>query len=243
MRKRFAIRQRSSAAVWAGVLSLTLATAWGIGGAFGQNAEDEEEVPADTRILRQLLKDLGLQRDQSGIEYRERAPLVVPPSRDLPPPRTEATAATNPAWPNDPDIKQRKADAAKKKAGSKTAYEAMQDEGRRLTREELDRGRIPPSTDTTASTTKPPVDAEIEGGRRLTQKELGSKSLFSGMFSSFTDKGETAEFSGEPPRQALTAPPPGYQTPSPSQPYGIGPQRQNQRAAPSKLEDRGLGPR
>jgi hypothetical protein len=57
----------------------------------------------------------------------------------------------------------------------------------------------------------------------LRPSELGAKSMFSGMFSSFSNKGESAEFSGEPSRQDLTTPPPGYQTPSPDQPYGIVP--------------------
>jgi hypothetical protein len=32
---------------------------------------------------------------------------------------------------------------------------------------------------------------------------------------------DTARFTGEPPRTLLTEPPPGYQTPSPDQPYGL----------------------
>ena len=36
------------------------------------------------------------------------------------------------------------------------------------------------------------------------------------------NKEETVKFTGEPPRTSLTDPPPGYQTPSPDQPYGAG---------------------
>ncbi|MGA8079747.1 MAG: hypothetical protein WB868_20430, partial [Xanthobacteraceae bacterium] len=32
-------------------------------------------------------------------------------------------------------------------------------------------------------------------------------------------------FTGEPPRVSLSDPPPGYQTPSPNQPYGVVPER------------------
>jgi hypothetical protein len=35
-------------------------------------------------------------------------------------------------------------------------------------------------------------------------------------------KAESKPFKQEPPRTALVQPPPGYQTPSPVQPYGIG---------------------
>jgi hypothetical protein len=38
-------------------------------------------------------------------------------------------------------------------------------------------------------------------------------------------KEEYGTFTGEPPRASLTDPPPGYQTPSPDQPYGIPPDR------------------
>ena len=37
---------------------------------------------------------------------------------------------------------------------------------------------------------------------------------------------EYATFAGEPSREDLTDPPPGYLTPSPDQPYGIGPEQE-----------------
>src|SRR5262245_63018847 len=49
------------------------------------------------------MKDLGLRRDGEGIDFRERAPLVVPPSRNLPPPQDGTPVTANPAWPKDPD--------------------------------------------------------------------------------------------------------------------------------------------
>ncbi len=47
----------------------------------------------------------------------------------------------------------------------------------------------------------------------------GQGNLFSNIFGG--GKSETANFTGEPARSALTDPPPGYQTPSPNQPYGL----------------------
>jgi len=44
------------------------------------------------------------------------------------------------------------------------------------------------------------------------------KGLFGGIFEK--DPPEMTTFTGEPPRVSLTDPPPGYQTPSPDQPYG-----------------------
>ena len=41
----------------------------------------------------------------AGIDYRERSPLVIPPTLDLPPPEAADAAARNPAWPRDPERK------------------------------------------------------------------------------------------------------------------------------------------
>jgi hypothetical protein len=58
------------------------------------------------------------------------------------------------------------------------------------------------------------------------------------------NKQETATFKAEPPRATLVEPPPGYRTPSPDQPYGIGTKAPGQTAEqktedkPRSLEDR-----
>jgi len=58
----------------------------------------------------------------------------------------------------------------------------------------------------------------------MSPSQLGNKrSFFDMVFSSFgPQRPETAPFSGEPPRDSMTAPPAGYQTPSPDQAYGLG---------------------
>jgi len=244
MRDRNPKRRHAIAALagtFAAALALALSLGWGTGSAFAQNAaEDEEEVPLDTKLLRQFMKDLGLKRGEDGIEYRERAPLVVPPTRTLPPPRSEPAFTANPAWPNDPDVKKRKADAAaaKKKSSARTAAETMDLEGRPLSRDELEKGRLATGTKSDGSSTPE------ESGRAMKPAELGSKSLFSNMFSAIgPEKPETAEFSGEPVRENLTAPPPGYQTPSPNAPYGFDP-RSNKDKANARamtIEDRAVG--
>ncbi len=51
-----------------------------------------------------ILESIGLQRDEKIINYQERPPLVIPPSRTLPPPeRSDALIANNPNWLKDPD--------------------------------------------------------------------------------------------------------------------------------------------
>ena len=115
MRHRNPNGRRRIAAAAAVALAVALATVAGGTSAFAQSAAEDEDVPLDTKLMRQFLKDLGLRRDGEGIDYRERAPLVVPPSRNLPPPQSEASVTANPAWPKDPDAQQRKVEAAKKK--------------------------------------------------------------------------------------------------------------------------------
>jgi hypothetical protein len=233
MSERGSKGQRRIAATAA--VALAAALALGTSGAFAQNAQDEEEVPLDTKLFRQLMKDLGMRRDGESIDYRERAPLVVPPSRDLPPPQSEAPVTANPAWPKDPDIAQRKAETSKKKQPYRTAAEAMEAEGRPLSRAEMDKGKVAAGTPTSASETPE------QAGRAMKPSELGAKSFFSDIFSSFSDKGETGTFTGEPVRENLTAPPAGYQTPSPSQPYGLAPKGQKAKAV--TVEERAVGQR
>ncbi len=227
MRHRDRKRQRRVAA--AAAVTLAVALALGTGGAFAQ--DEDEEVPLDTKIFRQLMKDLGLRRDGEEIDYRERAPLVVPPSLNLPPPQDGSPVAANPAWPKDPDVAQRKAETVRKKQPARTAAEAMEAEGRPLSRAELDRGKTTAKAGGSAS--------PDEGARAMLPSELHSKSFFKDMFSSFSNEPEVGKFDGEPVRENLTAPPPGYQTPSPEQPYGL--RAASQKAKAATVEDRAVG--
>src|SRR5674476_135072 len=73
----------------------------------------DDDTPIDKKIFRGILEGLGLRKDGEAINYQERAPLVIPPSRTLPPPEsTDAAVANNPAWPKDPDVTRRKKEAA-----------------------------------------------------------------------------------------------------------------------------------
>ena len=111
----------------------------------------------------------------------------------------------------------------------------MEADARPLPRTELDKGRIAARAPDTA-----PARSPEEGARPMRPYELGSKSIFSGMFSSFGgNKTEIGTFTGEPARENLTAPPPGYQTPSPNHPYGVGPANAKPKAA--RPEDRLIG--
>jgi len=194
-------------------------------------SEDEEDVPLDTQFLRGFMNVLGLQRDGTGIEYRERAPLVVPPSRDLPAPQNEGVTARNPAWPKDPDLVRRKQATASEKA--KLSADRPSEEARPLRPDELEvRGGS-----VTERPSKPTKSAE-ESMRPMSPDQLGqTKTIFDTIFSTFSPRKEAVPFEREPPRTSMTAPPPGYQTPSSEQPYGIDPNRP-QSQKPSTLEQR-----
>jgi hypothetical protein len=223
------------AAAMAGTLALALSL---VGSASAQSAADEEDVPFDTKIFRQIMKELGMKRGDEGIEYRERAPLVVPPSRELRPPQPEGSAAVaNPAWPKDPDVvgRRKQATAAERAKLKASAEGSIIDEQRPLRPDELDKGRAAAAKGGPAA---PDVD---HATRPMSPSELNQnvqkKSFFDSVWSSFGPyKPETVPFGGEPPRTSMTAPPPGYQTPSAEQPYGLG--QQDSRAKPSTVVDR-----
>ena len=139
MGNRFSKRQRRAA--YAGLLAVVLAMSAGMGAAFAQD-DDDEDVPLDTKILRRFMKEMGFKRSEDvGIEYRERAPLVVPPSRNLPPPQSEGSVARNPNWPKDPDVARRNEASAAEKAKLRRSADAAQDEARPLRPDELEKGR------------------------------------------------------------------------------------------------------
>jgi len=169
-----------------------------------------------------IMRGIGLRDpDAPVIDYRERSPLVVPPSSDLPPPQKKASPKSA-AWPNDPDVaKARKASEAKRKlnAGNDLSR-AVDRQGLALPPDQLNApGGVPaPSNRSNA-----PASGTDADGKPMAPSQLG---YFGGLFSlrawGFSGyQNETGTFTGEPSRSVLTQPPAGYQTPSPDQPYGV----------------------
>ena len=202
---------------------------------------EDDNVPIDTKIMRNIMEGLGLKRDgEAGINYQQRAPLVIPSSKTLPPPESTAPAALNPAWPVDPDVERarREANAAREETGNPD--DMILREGRPMRPDELT-----PGAKSQRARRAPSQNASYETmpdgyGKQLPPDQLGSKgSLFSNMFGK--DKEEVAKFTGEPPRASLTAPPPGYQTPSPDQPYGAGKDKSLTPKAGNYLQDHPVG--
>jgi len=147
-----------------------------------------------TSGLTVLMRKLGIEKplDQDeNIHYTERPPLVVPPTRDLPPPGAPPPLA--PDWPHGPAHQQR--------------AEVKQD--------------LVQTTPTPINNPNPP----------FTKHWYNPASWFS--------REEYATFKGEPAREHLTDPPVGYRTPSPNEPYGIGP---DQKGRAAKVTDFGYTP-
>jgi hypothetical protein len=179
---------------------------------------EDDSVPLDTKILRGIMEGIGLKKDGEAINYQERAPLVIPPGRALPPPdQSGAALANNPAWPKDPDVSRRKLEAAQ--ARNRHVSEEREREQNPLRADQLTPGGDP----RTAARQSQGEANSATPGDRLTGTELSQQKggIFSNIFGSKDDE-ERANFTKEPPRAALTEPPPGYQTPSPDQPYGLG---------------------
>lgn len=169
---------------------------------------EDDEPSVEQKIIKGLLGGVGLIEDKPPIDYRERAPLVVPPSTQaLPAPRAEDAAAANPAWPKDPDVARARA-AADAEAGKPIM---RTDSGRALGIDEIKRGKTKQ-----AKSDEPQHSSDRFNGanERLSPEQLG----FTGWN---MKKDEKIVFTGEPERTRLTQPPPGLQTPSPDQPYGV----------------------
>ncbi len=181
--------------------------------------DDDEKVGLDTQIIRGFMESLGLRQDGQGINYEERAPLVIPPRRDLPPPeQTDAALARNPAWPVDPDVTRARKEAAAKRTAVLNPDSVIQHDQSVLRPDQIAPGPKPRSRRIGDDGYRPGPNGS---GNQLTPAQLDTKpNFFSRMFGK--DAPEISSFTGEQPRLSLTEPPPGYQTPSPDQPYGLG---------------------
>jgi hypothetical protein len=195
------------------------AIVFGIGLVMSANAAraedaDEDDSTFEEKIIKQIMTGIGgTNMENTGIDYRERSPLVVPPKIDLPPPASAAAEAPVPNWPKDPDVQKRKATIAARKKDNKDPREAS----RVLTPSELAVGKTAPAK-RSAETNQP---GETGANAVLSPSQLGYEGGLKGLFGG--SKTETVPFKGEPTRDTLTMPPSGYQTPSPNYAYGTGP--------------------
>jgi len=178
--------------------------------------DEEDDKTFEEKIIEGIMKGIGgTNMENTGIDYRERSPLVVPPKLDLPAPASTSADVKAPNWPKDPDEARRKAAIAARKKENKDPREAS----RILTPTELNAAKTAGKSDVSGSDSLQPGGDSAHN--TLSPSQLGYNGGFMGMF-----KGNTAEstqFKSEPTRQSLTQPPPGYQTPSSNFAYGTGP--------------------
>lgn len=176
-----------------------------------QQADDEDTF--EQRIIKNILGGMGVDVGRAGIEYRERSPLVIPPTADLPPPQAAGAAAMrNPAWPRE---QERKVSVSNRPNARATAEDPGGHSA--LTPDELRRGTNPRAGRVTTPSAGSIDEANV--GRPMSPRELGQSSIFNWNALMGTHLNDEAKFTGEPTRNALTQPPPGYQTPSSSAPY------------------------
>ncbi|MGQ3670985.1 hypothetical protein ACT6QG_01125 [Xanthobacter sp. TB0136] len=194
----------------AGALCLLLAAA--------QPASADE---FNTNPMRSMMDLFGLSDDEPKpeIDYRERAPLVVPPGtlENLPTPQ-ESAHKQNPAWPKDPDVARRAREAAEANKPIK-----RDDPGRHLLPSELNKGRT--QSGLLGNLFKGGGQApgeDPDNPRRMLPSQLGFGSWLT------PNKQEPIAFTGEPERHTLTQPPPGYLTPAPNAPYGVVEEKQSE---------------
>lgn len=196
-----------------GLVTLGIGLVMTVGVARAQDDEEDDRT-FEEKIIENVMKGLaGTNMERSGIDYRERSPLVVPPRLDLPPPVNASAEPKVMNWPKDPDEARRKAAIARRKKENKDPMEAA----RPLKPSELEVGRVAGP----ARTNNDPVEPGASNNPVLSPSQLG----FDGKISSFFrgNSSEATTFTGEPTRDSLTQPPAGYQTPSPNYSYGTGP--------------------
>jgi hypothetical protein len=187
-------------------IALSGAMAFAVCGACSAARAGDDDIASKESFTDKFMDTLGLHNPfapQYGINYSERSPLVVPPTRDLPPPQS-SNGPPAPNWPVDPEVRARA--AAKTDDAVRPHADYVTDSSRPLRPNELT-AINPPGTNDQSS-----------------PSELGAKKP--GIFSfDWLKQEDYGTFTGEPPRVSLTDPPPGYQTPSADQPYGIVPEK------------------
>jgi hypothetical protein len=207
-------------AMWLAAIALGVGLVLAAGPVRAGDDEEEDDRTFEEKIIGNIMAGVGATNmENKGIDYRERSPLVVPPKLDLPPPAS-STEAKAPNWPKDPDEARRKAAIAARKKEVKESNKDPRTAFGPLTPDQLNVGGKPPAAARTSG-----MDSDKPGNSLnnpvLSPSQLGFNGRLGDLFGG--NKPETAPFKGEPERQTLTQPPPGYQTPSPNFAYGTGP--------------------
>src|ERR1700754_5140165 len=141
----------------------------GIGLVMSANAaraeDDEDDSTFEEKIIKQIMTGIGgPNMEKTGIEYRERSPLVIPPRSDLPPPAAAAAEAPVPNWPKDPDVRKRKEAREARKKDNKDPVQAA----RALTRPSARRSSDTKAASAACSAATRPRACRSRASRRAT---------------------------------------------------------------------------
>lgn len=161
-------------------------------------------------LVKNLLTTLGILPDGGNqIEYRERAPLVVPKDVNaLRQPEAPHAHTKNSAWPTDPDVEARNRELANRNRPSTIGRKNEWDEAK-VPLDEFARRRVAPGTVLGEAR----VETNEKAGVRLSPQELDRFGKVAAIREPATPPGT------EPPRKFLTDPPVGLRVPSPDAPF------------------------
>jgi hypothetical protein len=183
---------------------------------------------AEDGLIGSFMSLLGLDDDKPEIDYRERAPLVVPPKMDLRPPE-ESLADKTTNWPQDPDVQRRKQiEAQKRQPGGLTQEEKRRLNGDRAALTEMQAGRgtggkvrgLPAEQDTFDDSKNKRADWLNPGTLAAESRAAELAAVKPGV---------------EPERRYLTDPPTGYRKPSANAEYKapkVGPKFKEEDSSP-----------
>ena len=162
--------------------------------------------------FQEIMDGIGFGREKDAIEYRERAPLVVPPSMNLRSPEERAIGTRETKWPNDPDV-------ARKKAEDEESRKPRSVGGDRrdyvVSSAELRKGRVPGAevggnADSYHSRNSNGYDKDLDGYGRISPDRLRAQGeAFNGL-----TKEAPLRPGEEPKRKYLTDPPTGIRAPA-----------------------------
>lgn len=165
-------------------------------------------------LFQNLVKNFGLfGSDKADIEYKQRAPLVVPPASTLPKPQ-EPGANRSAAWPDDPDVARRRAERDHSNLLSVNTEAYRANSRPLMSQEELRRGRVTGRSSGPEGIVEEhnnynnqiqPIRVGRELAARRNQTELDMQA-----------------YGGEPQRKFLHEPPTGYRRPAATAAVGPG---------------------
>ena len=145
-----------------------------VGAAKAQQADDDEDT-FEQSIIKSILGGLGVDvGNRKGIEYRERSPLVIPPSLDLPPPDQANASAQQSGLAARADAQE------DRRAGEAADLRHARRPGHQLAHVGRRKCAAAPIRDAQRVTdpSKSGSQEDIDIGRPLRPNELGSSSIF-----------------------------------------------------------------